>query len=519
MAAHAHAACFACAAALPRPTPLASSPCPRRQRPLAAPLLPRRPRACLSAAPSADHPPAPEAPAHDFTVAPPATPLPTADADRKLLLSLAAPTYVAQLADPVASLVDLYFIGRLGALPLAGASVASSVFNTVVYLFGLLSFTANSLVARAVTTGSRARVARAALSALVLAAALGLCAAVPMAVFAPALVKLMGAGAGAQAAAAVGYLRARAVGMPAVVMFFALSGVFRGLADLRRPLVATVAGNLVNVLLDPLLMFAPLALGTVGAGLATSVAAAVTVGYLLLYLVRSGVVPVEEWRGALRVPMADVRAVLGPLVALSGKRLLENGILALACARAARLGPAEAAAMEISRQVWWTVGILWWPLCVAVAAVVSKAVAEGGGGEAARKRVRSVFALVVRIVGALGVLGGLGTFAAAGSLPRLFIRDPAFLAPATASLRVMAPLLTVSSIMDVADSTLIAADDGVVNFACTALAVAVCAGRLLAGAASSITEIWLALLFSYGIRLVLNVLRFAYLFVWKRPKA
>lgn len=504
--------CFACPGPLPRGAARAA---PARAARPPAPAPRRRPRACLSAAPApldpAGVPLGPAGAPHD-PLAPPAgaaaaPPL----SDRALLLRLAAPTYVAQLADPVAALVDLYFIGALGALPLAGASVASSVFNSVVYLFGLLSFTANAVVASAVATGDRARVARAALSAVVLAAGLGAVAAAPMAAFAPRLVRAMGAAPGEVAANAVGYLRARSAGVPALVVFFALSGVFRGLADLRRPLYASVAGNLVNVVLDPVLIFAPVALGCVGAGLATSAAAYVTVTYLCMHLVRTGVVPWRMWREALRVPWSDVRAVFGPLVALSSKRILENGILALACARAARIGPAEAAAMEIGRQVWWAVGILWWPLCVAVAAIVSKAVAERSGPA----RIREITFTVVRVVLVLGAIGGAATFALAGVVPHAFIRDAAFLAPATESLRIMAPLLTVSSLMDVCDATLIAGNDGAVNLATTALAVAVAAARLLSGKVATITHIWQALLLSYVIRLGLNLIRFSYLY---RPR-
>lgn len=133
-----------------------------------------------------------------------------------------------------------------------------------------------------------------------------------------------------------------------------LSALFRDtnrLADLSRPLYASLAGNFANMILDPLLMFAPLAMGCVGAGLATSLASLITVFYLLVYLVRTDVIPRKQWRTLIRVPWSDVKSIFGPLLALSSKRVLENGVLALACALAARIGTAEAAAMEISRCV------------------------------------------------------------------------------------------------------------------------------------------------------------------------
>lgn len=274
--------------------------------------------------------------------------------DRKLLWRLALPTYIAQASDPVAALVDLFWIGRLGALPLAGAAVASAAFNSIVYLFGLLSFTSNAVVAKAIASKDCSaqersnRIARAVSSCIRLAFYLGVAIAAPMTALAPRFVRLMGA-KGVVINDAIQYLRARAIGIPFVILFFALSGIFRGLADLSRPLYATFLGNVANVILDPVLMFAPLAWGCFGAGLATSIASLMSAVYLILYLTKTEVVPVSAWRTALRVPRKYIAQILGPLIALSSKRVMENGILAIACAQAARIGPASSAAMEIGR--------------------------------------------------------------------------------------------------------------------------------------------------------------------------
>lgn len=167
--------------------------------------------------------------------------------------------------------------------------------------------------------------------------------------------------------------------------------------------------------------------------------------------------------------------------------------------------------MEISRQWWWLIGISWWPLSLALAGISARALAEGSP----RARVRDITTYVVGVTAIIGVIAGVVTFGLAGSIPRIFITEDAFLAPARASLRIMAPLLTVSSVMDVSDAALIASNDGTANFLCTAFAVAVAAVLMLRGNVTSVVSIWMALLVSYAIRMVLNILRFAQLYVVK----
>jgi Na+-driven multidrug efflux pump len=345
-----HTAFLPVPALLPQPPPALPTSLAR----LARTRILRRPRACAAAQPPLPVPPhsplalpQPRTVPSAEPVAPPsadettASPNALADnddavirADRRLLFRLAAPSYIAQASDPVAAAVDLFFIGKLGPLPLAGAAVGNAVFKAVVFMFNQLSFTTNAIVARAVTASAvdaapspstDPRITRAVASSVVLALFLGGALSLPLLLFAPSLVRGMGASADVLSDAS-GYLRSRALGIPALLLFFALTGVFRGLADLTRPLVASVLGNAVNVVLDPLLMFGPVAfLGAAGAGYATSVAGFVTVAYLLAYLARSGIVPAKAWLGdAWRVPIEDVKAILGPLVALSSKRLMEN---------------------------------------------------------------------------------------------------------------------------------------------------------------------------------------------------
>lgn len=82
---------------------------------------------------------------------------------------------------------------------------------------------------------------------------------------------------------AMSYLRWRAFGIPAATVLLVTNGIFRGRGDTKTPLYFTLAGNLVNILLDPILIFG-LNMGCAGAGAALAVSqwvAAIPLLYLL----------------------------------------------------------------------------------------------------------------------------------------------------------------------------------------------------------------------------------------------
>ncbi|CAI6001168.1 unnamed protein product, partial [Closterium sp. NIES-64] len=116
-----------------------------------------------------------------------------------------------------------------------------------------------------------------------MAVVLGALEALLLAVAAAPLLGVMGGALSPMHAPALQYLQVRAAGSPAVVLFLTAQGVFRGLKDTRTPLAASVSGNVVNILLDPLLIFS-CGLGVSGAAAATVAAQYGMAGWLLLRL-------------------------------------------------------------------------------------------------------------------------------------------------------------------------------------------------------------------------------------------
>lgn len=64
------------------------------------------------------------------------------------------------------------------------------------------------------------------------------------------------------------FLSLRAFGAPPIVIALAAQGTFRGFKDTKTPLFAVGAGNLLNAILDPILIFL-FGLGIGGAAIST----------------------------------------------------------------------------------------------------------------------------------------------------------------------------------------------------------------------------------------------------------
>ncbi|MEQ8886820.1 MAG: MATE family efflux transporter, partial [Sandaracinaceae bacterium] len=91
----------------------------------------------------------------------------------KTALSLAIPALGALAADPLVSLVDTAFVGRLGPAQLGALGVCASVFGLAFFVFNFLATGTTPLVADAVGRGDRSAASRVTMSALSLAVVAG----------------------------------------------------------------------------------------------------------------------------------------------------------------------------------------------------------------------------------------------------------------------------------------------------------------------------------------------------------
>jgi putative MATE family efflux protein len=364
------------------------------------------------------------------------------------IVKLALPALGALAADPLVSLVDTAFVGRLGGTSLASLAVAAAVFGVAFGLFNFLAYGTTPIVARAIARGERDEAGRVAVAAAGIGVALGVVSAVVLAAAADPVLSLMGATA-ETAPQARSYLVIRALALPAVMIVTVGHGVFRGLQDTRTPFVVTAALNAVNLVLDPLLIFG-LDWGIQGAAWATVVAQ--WLGAFGFVALLGGGRSALDVRGA--VPRgSDLRLVVGAGRALVLRTGALLAVLTLATAVAARVGTDEVAAHQVVFQVWFFLSLVLDALAIAGQALIGKLLAVD------RRSAAGVSVRLLWLGAVFGVAVSLMLLAARPWLPSWFTSDPDVVAAIESIYPFLVVMQPINALVFVWDGVIIGATD------------------------------------------------------------
>lgn len=204
------------------------------------------------------------------------------------LLSLALPMMVGIVGMVAFNLVDTFFVGRLGTLQLAAMSFTFPVVLVVSSIARGLGVGVSSVLARAIGAGDYHRIQRLTTDGLVLSLLVvstfvftGLFTIEP-------LFRLLGAGDDIMPLIKT-YMSIWYWGMPFVVIPMVGNNAIRATGDTRTPSLIMIVAILINIVLDPVLIFGPgpfPRLELAGAAIATVIARAVTLVVSLLVLWR-----------------------------------------------------------------------------------------------------------------------------------------------------------------------------------------------------------------------------------------
>ena len=217
---------------------------------------------------------------------------------------LAIPMVLEMLMQSVFGIVDIYFVGRLGPAAVAGVGLTDELLTLVFALCMGLSVATTALVARRIGERDPEAAGMAAAQGLMVGAVFSVPITLLGIFFAPEMIRLLGATPDVVEAGAP--YCAILFGTNVVIMYlFLINAIFRGAGDAFLAMKALWLANILNMVLDPLLIFGigPFPeLGVAGAAVATSLGRGIAVLYQLRALKKSRV-PIR--REHLRL-MADV---------------------------------------------------------------------------------------------------------------------------------------------------------------------------------------------------------------------
>jgi putative MATE family efflux protein len=351
----------------------------------------------------------------------------------RAILLLAIPMVLEMVLESLFAVVDVFWVGRLGADAVATIGLTESLLS-LVFAVGLgLSMSTTAMVARRIGEKDPEGAAVAAVQAVTLGVATTILVGVPSFLFAPQLLKLMG-GSPQLVATGSGYARIALGGSGAIMMLFLNNAIFRGAGDAAIAMRLLWVSNIINLVLDPCLIFGlgPFPkLGVTGAALATLTGRSIGVFYQFYRLMRGS--------ERIRILRSQLRVNLDVLVRLLRVSLL--GIAQFAIAHTSWIGlvrivsifgSAALAGYTIAIRIVIFIILPSWGLSNAAATLVGQNLGAKRPDRAEQSVWRTGFYNML-------FLGSVGLFFILFAEPvvRLFTQDPTVIPLAASCLRIV----------------------------------------------------------------------------------
>jgi putative MATE family efflux protein len=239
----------------------------------------------------------------------------------RAIFILAVPMVLEMVMESVFAVVDIFFVSKLGSDAVATVGLTESAM-TVVYAIGMgLSMATTALVSRRIGEKKNKDAGVVAFQAILLGVFISVLIAIPGVIYAKDFLLIMGA---TEKMAEEGYLYPAVMfGSSGVVMLlFIINAVFRSSGDAAISMRVMWFANIINIILDPLLIFGigPFPeLGIMGAAVATSIGRGLAVLYQF-YLLFSGSHRIRLYFDSLKIKFG----VMWQILKISGGGILQN---------------------------------------------------------------------------------------------------------------------------------------------------------------------------------------------------
>ncbi len=351
----------------------------------------------------------------------------------RAILLLDIPMVLEMVLESLFAVVDVAWVGRLGSNAVATVGLTESMLALVMAIGLGVAMSTTAMVARRIGEKDPEDAAIAGVQGIGLGLGISLALGIPAGIFAPQLLALLGA---TPDIVAVGsnYARIALGGCGAIVMLFLNNAIFRGAGDAAIAMRLLWVSNIINLVLDPCLIFGlgPFPhMGVTGAALATFTGRSIGVLYQFYRLLK----------GTERIHVLARHLRLNLRVMLRLLRVSLTGILQFAIANASWIGlvriislfgAASVAGYTVAIRIVIFFILPAWGLSNAAATLVGQNLGAGKPERAEQSVWRTGLYNMI-------FLGVIGVFFIVFATPmvKLFVNDPAVVPIAALALRTL----------------------------------------------------------------------------------
>ena len=270
----------------------------------------------------------------------------------RLVTALALPTVITQTISIVYNTADAYFVSKISNSASAAVGVAFSLMS-LIHAFGAgVGMGCGSLLSIKLGAKKNEEADRIASCGCILALGLGALVAILGLLFTEPLMLLFGSTRD-MLPHTCPYARYLLLAAPALCLSFTMLGIMRAEGETKLSMAATVSGALLNIVLDPILIFR-WGMGTAGAGLATALSQLFTLLIVLAFFASRKSIVKPSFRKLSRTAgdYLEIVKVGIPTTFRQGLATLASALLTRSAAQVS-VTPEEAiAAVTISNKVY-----------------------------------------------------------------------------------------------------------------------------------------------------------------------
>lgn len=335
----------------------------------------------------------------------------------KLVCTLAVPTIITMLITAVYNSADTYFVGRISTVATASVGLALPLMNMIQAVGFFFGQGSGNFMAHEMGKGNLDTAKKMADTALIFSFLFGGLITLLGTVLLSGLIHLLGATPLLEESSAK-YMSVLLLGAPFMTASFTLNNQFRFQGEAKRGTVGMGAGSILNIVLDPVLMFG-LNLGVAGAAWATIISQALSFGLLMGMSGR-----LRRWKPRFTLN----GTIVGAIFQYGTPSIFRQGIMSVASICMNNVAGAYSEAVIAAVSVVQRIGMIGCNVVIGFDQGFQP-VCGYNHGAGRMDRVSALLRFTLRVTTAFSVAYGVIMFSFAGPLVEFFRDDPEVIAP------------------------------------------------------------------------------------------